>query len=101
VIVSDRALRVVRGDYSPILARVVESLTAAIGFGACPVNGACPLLTHTQTSSHEPHRNRSSEGLGSGKGWYAQACVCVHLGHGEKWLASSLAAVRDGVKYVM
>ncbi len=35
--------------------------------------------------------------MGSGKGWYAQACVCVHLGHGEKWLASSLAAVRDGV----
>jgi hypothetical protein len=49
VLVSDRALRVVRGDYSPILARVVESLTAAIEFGAYPVNGTCPLLTHTQT----------------------------------------------------
>jgi hypothetical protein len=53
VIVSDRALRVVRGDYSPILARVVESLTAAIEFGAYPVNGTCPLLTHTQTLCRE------------------------------------------------
>ena len=65
VLVSDRALRVVRGDYSPILARVVESLTAAIEFGAYPVNGTCPFPCSPILRPH----NMSFTGTGAVRGW--------------------------------